>query len=214
MTCQNWLGMQSGYRALAVNPDHETEGDELWRITITFYSSVREIRRSIMTEAILNAKGNPTFTAFSAGSYPAGTVRPEALKQLELAHLPTEGLRSKNWNNKPKDMGGLYSALKEDLPTRLAEAERIGYGFCFAEGSYSKCSTRDPHCMDCRISGLPRCAPVLLRLTSALSGLRIRGKACLARLPVRVKPPIPEAALQKEEPLWVPYLAPHWTWIN
>ncbi|MGB2664302.1 MAG: arsenate reductase ArsC [Candidatus Acidiferrum sp.] len=54
--------------------------------------------RSIMAEAILNVKGNPTFTAFSAGSYPAGTVRPEALKQLELAHLPTEGLRSKNWN--------------------------------------------------------------------------------------------------------------------
>jgi arsenate reductase len=51
-----------------------------------------------MAEAILNVKGNPTFTAFSAGSYPAGTVRPEALKQLELAHLPTEGLRSKNWN--------------------------------------------------------------------------------------------------------------------
>ena len=45
MTYQNWLGMQSGYRALAVNPDHETEGDELWRFTITFYFSVREIRR-------------------------------------------------------------------------------------------------------------------------------------------------------------------------
>jgi hypothetical protein len=26
-------------------------------------------------------------------------------------------------------MGELYSALKEDLPTRLAEAERVGYGF-------------------------------------------------------------------------------------
>jgi hypothetical protein len=127
--------------------------------------------------------------------------RQEDLRKFWLAH-------------KPKDMGGLYSALKEDLPTRLAEAERVGYGFCFAEGSYSKCSTHDPHCMDCRISGLPRCAPVLLRLTSTLSGLRIRGKACLARLPARVKPPIPEAALQKEEPLWVPYLAPHWTWIN
>jgi arsenate reductase len=54
--------------------------------------------RSIMAEVILNAKGKPTFTAYSAGSYPAGIVRPEALKQLELAHLPTDGLRSKNWN--------------------------------------------------------------------------------------------------------------------
>jgi len=53
--------------------------------------------RSIMAEAILNRKGMPTFTAYSAGSHPVGFVRPEALKQLELAHLPTQGLRSKNW---------------------------------------------------------------------------------------------------------------------
>jgi arsenate reductase (thioredoxin) len=51
-----------------------------------------------MAEAIMNVKGRPAFTACSAGSYPAGIVRPEALKQLELAHLPTDGLRSKNWN--------------------------------------------------------------------------------------------------------------------
>ena len=54
--------------------------------------------RSIMAEAILNRKGLPNFTAYSAGSHPAGVVRPEALRQLELAHLPTAGLRSKNWD--------------------------------------------------------------------------------------------------------------------
>jgi arsenate reductase (thioredoxin) len=54
--------------------------------------------RSIMAEAILNHKGRPTFTAYSAGSHPTGTVRPEALRQLESAHLPTAGLRSKNWD--------------------------------------------------------------------------------------------------------------------
>jgi arsenate reductase (thioredoxin) len=54
--------------------------------------------RSIMAEAILNRKGPPTFTAYSAGSHAAGHVRPEALKQLEQARLPTDGLRSKNWN--------------------------------------------------------------------------------------------------------------------
>jgi arsenate reductase len=53
--------------------------------------------RSIMAEAILNAKGRPHFTAYSAGSHPSGIVRPEALKLVELAHLPTESLRSKNW---------------------------------------------------------------------------------------------------------------------
>lgn len=53
--------------------------------------------RSILAEAILNAKGRPHFTAYSAGSHPSGIVRPEALKLVELAHLPTESLRSKNW---------------------------------------------------------------------------------------------------------------------
>jgi arsenate reductase len=53
--------------------------------------------RSIMAEAILNHKGQPDFTAYSAGSHPSGTVRPEALRQLEKAHLPVQGFRSKNW---------------------------------------------------------------------------------------------------------------------
>jgi arsenate reductase len=53
--------------------------------------------RSIMAEAIMSYKGRPNFTAYSAGSHPAGTVRPEAIAQLENAHLPTDGLRSKSW---------------------------------------------------------------------------------------------------------------------
>jgi arsenate reductase len=53
--------------------------------------------RSIMAEAILNGKGKPLFTAYSAGSHPSGVVRPEALKLIGLAHLPTEALRSKSW---------------------------------------------------------------------------------------------------------------------
>src|ERR1700690_2699928 len=51
-----------------------------------------------MAEAILNFKGRPNFTAYSAGSHPSGRVRPEALRQLEIAHLPTKGLRSKAWD--------------------------------------------------------------------------------------------------------------------
>jgi arsenate reductase len=54
--------------------------------------------RSIMAEAILNQKGKPNFTAFSAGSHPTGIVRPEAVKQIELAHMRTDGLRSKSWD--------------------------------------------------------------------------------------------------------------------
>jgi len=45
----------------------------------------------------MNAKGGPKFKAFSAGSHPAGAVRPEALKRLEVAHISTSGLRSKSW---------------------------------------------------------------------------------------------------------------------
>lgn len=53
--------------------------------------------RSIMAEAIMNAKGRPNFTAYSAGSQPSGHVRPEALEQLEIARFPTQRLRSKSW---------------------------------------------------------------------------------------------------------------------
>jgi arsenate reductase len=54
--------------------------------------------RSIMAEAILNQKGTPNFRAYSAGSVPAGFVRPEALKLIEQARLPVNGLRSKDWD--------------------------------------------------------------------------------------------------------------------
>jgi arsenate reductase len=54
--------------------------------------------RSIMAEAIMNKKGFPTFTAYSAGSHPKGTVHPGAVRQIEIAKLPTVGLRSKDWS--------------------------------------------------------------------------------------------------------------------
>jgi len=52
--------------------------------------------RSIMAEAILNQKGKPNFTAYSAGSHPSGRVRSEALHQIQLAQMSTTGLRSKS----------------------------------------------------------------------------------------------------------------------
>jgi len=54
--------------------------------------------RSIMAEAILNRRGKPLFTAYSAGSQPKGTVHPAALRELEAAKILTEGLRSKAWD--------------------------------------------------------------------------------------------------------------------
>jgi arsenate reductase len=54
--------------------------------------------RSIMAEAIMNSKGKPNFVAYSAGSYPSGKVRPEALRQLEAGHVPAVNARSKSWD--------------------------------------------------------------------------------------------------------------------
>lgn len=54
--------------------------------------------RSILAEAILKHRGAPNFRALSAGSHPAGYIHPSALRQLKVAGLPTEGLRSKSWD--------------------------------------------------------------------------------------------------------------------
>jgi protein-tyrosine-phosphatase/DNA-binding transcriptional ArsR family regulator len=53
--------------------------------------------RSIMAEALLNQLGAGKFRAYSAGSRPASHVHPQALALLQRHKIPTEGLRSKNW---------------------------------------------------------------------------------------------------------------------
>jgi arsenate reductase len=54
--------------------------------------------RSILAEQLLNHWGRGQFRAFSAGSYPKGQVHPIALALLQHMKLPTEGLRSKSWD--------------------------------------------------------------------------------------------------------------------
>jgi arsenate reductase len=54
--------------------------------------------RSILAEAMLNQLGGARFRAFSAGSHPNGKVNPFALDFLQTAGLPTEGYRSKAWD--------------------------------------------------------------------------------------------------------------------
>jgi arsenate reductase len=54
--------------------------------------------RSILAESILNFRGRGRFRGFSAGSYPKGAVHPLALALLERVGMPTEGLRSKAWD--------------------------------------------------------------------------------------------------------------------
>jgi arsenate reductase (thioredoxin) len=54
--------------------------------------------RSILAEAILNREGKGRFRAYSAGSFPKGTVNPHALALLKEVGLPAAGLRSKSWD--------------------------------------------------------------------------------------------------------------------
>jgi arsenate reductase len=54
--------------------------------------------RSIIAEAIMNRRGAPNFTAYSAGSHPSGEVRAEALRKIDAAGLSIAGLRSKSWD--------------------------------------------------------------------------------------------------------------------
>jgi arsenate reductase (thioredoxin) len=54
--------------------------------------------RSILAESILNRHGKGQFRAFSAGSHPNGQVNPFALELLRRLDFPTEGLRSKSWD--------------------------------------------------------------------------------------------------------------------
>lgn len=54
--------------------------------------------RSILAEALLNQLGRGRFKAYSAGSHPAGKVNPFSLEILNGVGLPTDGLRSKNWD--------------------------------------------------------------------------------------------------------------------
>jgi len=53
--------------------------------------------RSILAEALINQWGRGKFHGFSAGSHPKGAVHPIALQLLQKMNLPTEGLRSKSW---------------------------------------------------------------------------------------------------------------------
>ena len=56
--------------------------------------------RSILAEALINERsiGRGRFRGFSAGSHPRGLVDPMALDWLREARIPTDGLRSKSWD--------------------------------------------------------------------------------------------------------------------
>lgn len=54
--------------------------------------------RSILAESLTNYWGRGKFRGHSAGSQPKGAVHPIALELLRQMKMPTEGLRSKSWD--------------------------------------------------------------------------------------------------------------------
>jgi arsenate reductase (thioredoxin) len=54
--------------------------------------------RSILGEALVNHWGKGRFVGYSAGSQPKGQPNPMAIELLRHMKLPTEGLRSKSWD--------------------------------------------------------------------------------------------------------------------
>jgi arsenate reductase len=67
------------------------------RIYNVLFPCTGNTARSILAESILRKDGAGRFQPFSAGSHPKGTVNPFAIKTLEDYGYPTEGMRSKTW---------------------------------------------------------------------------------------------------------------------
>lgn len=78
--------------------------------------------RSIMAEGLLRHWGDGMFSAFSAGSHPAGGVHPMALEQLSARGIATHGLRSKSWGefaNQHAPMMDLVITVCDDVANEV-----------------------------------------------------------------------------------------------
>jgi arsenate reductase (thioredoxin) len=80
------------------HPARSGETDVSDRIYTILFLCTGNSARSILAEAAMNKLGAGRFRAYSAGSFPKGEVHPMALELLSSMQFPTEGLRSKSWD--------------------------------------------------------------------------------------------------------------------
>ena len=67
--------------------------------------------RSILLESVLTHRSDGRFTAWSAGSKPAGKVHPQSLQLLAEKGFPTEGLTSQSWDDYAKPDAPVMDAV-------------------------------------------------------------------------------------------------------
>lgn len=92
--------------------------------------------RSVLAESTLRKWGEGRYESFSAGSQPAGRVNPFAIAQLEREGFPTDGLRSKSWDEFAQDDSSLMdlivtvcdSAAAESCPVVFGDFVRVHWG--------------------------------------------------------------------------------------
>ena len=68
--------------------------DKTWNV---LFICTGNSARSVIAEGLMNELGQGRFKAYSAGSHPKGAVHPLALKTLATNRIPTDGFRSKSW---------------------------------------------------------------------------------------------------------------------
>ncbi len=75
-----------------------TEPSSTARVFNVLFLCTGNSARSILAEALVNHWGKGKFRGFSAGSFPKGQVHPISIELLKHLNMPTEGLRSKSWD--------------------------------------------------------------------------------------------------------------------